>query len=398
MMQEPTDMRFPRSFTLYLLLLLTAALSGGIQLRSASAATAAATPNLGYFSASTVLSAAYPASAVPVGTSAVTGDLGPVWSNGASWVAFNASTWSSSYIPGTPTDAQLIANYPAASYNGYTATTSDLGPEQSNGTRWLILNPPVPAGAAALGLHTPLIIIHPVVSDINLVPSNGTPISNYFTCGAPGANTGCTSAQFTTTNGQLTLVNAGSTGTYGGFLSAATFNQNYTVAQLASGFPQIPMNNKFYFETASTDSNATTTQWDAAYLWTVEGQANTSIAQYVEYDTEENGFSSGGFYGFTQTLHNWPANSPQESYYSGTNVAYNSEQIWGSGWSPATSGGFVLPCFNGTCFSHITFASVNMVNSAWQNNHFEVIFGSGLHSGSTPHNMQVRYIAVWVAP
>lgn len=383
-------------------------------------------------------------------------------------------SFSANVIPGTPTDATLLSSYPcSATYNGYTATTSDLGSESCGITagayRWSILSPPVPTGASSNGLHTLLFAIHPVVSDINLTASNGTPISQYFTVGAPGSNsggkiatfngyisgtnlyvsnsqtgtisaglgvqcTGCavgtnvvsgssspytinisqtvassgspiaiTLTYFTTTNGQLTLINPGSNSSKGAFANFATFNGGYSVANMATGLAFLNGSSAFYIEAASTDSVQSTTTWDGLALYTTENQAsnfNGNTVPYVEYDVNENGFSSGGLYGFTQTLHNHTTQGGgvQQAYYSGNNVTYTTEQIWGGVWSP--SSGFVEPCFNGTCYSNINFSSLStpITSTEWSGKHFTISVSTGLHSGSTAYNMQLRYISVWVAP
>ena len=224
------------------------------------------------------------------------------------------------------------------------------------------------------------------------VASSGSPIAIVLT-------------YYTTTNGQLTLINPGNNGNKGAFANFATFNGNSTLAHMASGIPFLNASNAFYIEEASTDSTQTTNGWSALALYTTEYQSAgllyANYGNWIEYDVEENGFPSSSTYGFTQTLHNHTSQNGgvQKAYYSGSNVTYSNEQIWGGVWNPGS--GYVQPCFNGTCYSTIAFSSLStpITTAEWTGTHFTISLATGLHSGTTPaYNEQVRYLAVWVAP
>jgi hypothetical protein len=252
-------------------------------------------------------------------------------------------------IPGTPSDATLISMYPAASYRGYTATTSDLGAERSDGVRWLILNPPIPPAAAALGYTRLLYAIHPVVADVNVL-GTAAPGQYFFVNGQPGINFGAahasffgtisgttlsvigvtgtiavdqvvqgagvapgtkitstsapwqvsvsqtvrpvamTSGYFWTLNGQLTLAGGSAAPS---IMAAATNNNGVSFASMNSALPFLPASQGYYLESATHISNSSgndNDHWASFWTWTTEAMSSGYSAPWVEFDINEWGF------------------------------------------------------------------------------------------------------------
>ena len=111
----------------------------------------------------------------------------------------------SGFIPGSYTETQVAALFPPASYGGRSVYTTDFNVLKSDGIRWNVTQtPPIPAGAAMLGLVHNAYTIFPVFADI--VFSRGTTLANFYA--GLAANSGQpTSAAFGTdaTTGQLEL-------------------------------------------------------------------------------------------------------------------------------------------------------------------------------------------------
>jgi hypothetical protein len=257
---------------------------------------------------------------------------------------------SGNTIPGTPTDTYLLANYPAASYSGYTANTSDMGTETSDGTRWIFGSDfPVPAAAAALGYTKRLYAFHPIVSDIALDPS--LPQSTYpLAAASPGGNSsrhasftgtisgvtltatsitgtmeldqvvqcaGCTYDTkivsgssgtwtvslsqsvgpvamtsghfFTGSNGQFTMT--GGRNHAGSIMAASSFNFGLPYADYATTLPYLPASAGYYMEDATTVTTNVYDNWAAPlWMWTVEDMADNHTTNWVENDILEWGF------------------------------------------------------------------------------------------------------------
>jgi hypothetical protein len=316
------------------------------------------------------------------------------------------SSVAANTIPGTPTDAELIANYPAQSYGGYTATTSDLGPERSNGTRWLILNPPVPPGAAAAGFHTLIYAIHPVVGDINIL---GSPDSSYyFVNGSPGQNKGDNSSYYTTTNGQLTLINPGSnTGASGLIMAAQTPYNDMPYAQTVSTLALLPAGSGYYFEGATTVSANDGNNWPALWIWTYEAMADNETAPWAELDLNEWGFNPGtggscaSACGTLTSLTYWTGQTTRgglAQLYSTKSFTMTNELIMGVAWDATNSQ--VEVWANGTKLGRILFSAANLPSSAWTAYHHFPLIGTNSHNytGVPAFNYHVRYVAAWGAP
>jgi hypothetical protein len=261
----------------------------------------------------------------------------------------SAGSSSGGTIPGTLTDATLIAKYPAESYPGYTASTSDLGLEQSDGVRWLILNPPIPPAASTLGYTKLIYAIHPVVSDVDVL-GTATPGQCYFANGQPGINYGAAHANFTgsisgTTltvnsitgtiavdqvvqgagvapgtkitstsapwhvsvsqtarltemtsgyfwmlNGQLTLAGGAAAPS---IMAAATNNNGVNFANMKSALPFLSASSGYYLESATHISNSSgndNDHWASFWTWTTEAMSGGYSGPWVEFDINEWGF------------------------------------------------------------------------------------------------------------
>jgi hypothetical protein len=133
-MQEPIDMKIMRLLSAIAMLAL-----GGDCL----ATTGTACPNIGYFASIAALIADYPPASAPVCTQAATGDFGPLWNNGTSWIAFNASAWNPSSVP-APAGAvgYTQQTFSSSAWNSGNSTTAPAG----NWYSYNIFGATMPAG------------------------------------------------------------------------------------------------------------------------------------------------------------------------------------------------------------------------------------------------------------
>jgi len=317
-------------------------------------------------------------------------------------------------IPGTPTDAYLIANYPASSFNGYTANTSDMGTEVSNGVEWLIGTvpgglPPVPPGAAALGYTKLLFAFHPTVATLNVL-GNGA-AGAYKLYGSPGNGGTQSSAFFTTTNGQFTLVN--STGSNTNYPAVEEVTTNTTsLATMQGALPMIPVSTTagYYVEYAYHISNTSLDHWEAVWIWTAE--KNTSATtKWVEMDVNE-GVGASLNNGMWATDHYWNGATNTQDYtlsqlYNGAALDRTQEHIYGQSMDPVgqnfqrwLDGSYtgVWGSFDGTPPGQTTFSKISLPTAAYNGFHHYITFQANSRGGGIGYSMMVRYAAVWVHP
>jgi hypothetical protein len=300
----------------------------------------------------------------------------------------------------------LISTYPAASYSGYTATTSDLGLERSDGLRWLILDPPIPPAAAALGYTKLIYAIHPVVSDVHI--GSATPGQYYFANGQPGINYGDASSYFSTSDGQLTLAGGAAAPS---IMAAATHNNGVALADMNSALPFLPASSGYYIESATTCSTNVNDHWASFWMWTAEAMSDSYSSSWVEFDINEWGFDyaprgdtvSAGLFGVTSTLNNWASlsSATRHQSYSAATLLMTDEHIIGGAWNPTASTPNVEQWVDGTKTGTIDFSAVNMPTSAWQGLHHFPIFGAGSHGYVSPaaaYDYQIRYVMAWGPP
>jgi hypothetical protein len=311
-------------------------------------------------------------------------------------------------IPGTPSDATLIATYPAASYAGYTATTSDLGPEQSDGTRWLILHPPVPPGAAALGYTKLIYALHPLASDV-LVLGTTSPGRYYFVNGNPGVASGSNAALYTNVHGQLTLNNAGVSGdgaSEPNIMATSTYNNGTAFAGMNSALPFLSASAGYYVEDARTLSNNNCDHWSSLWIWTVEAMSGSESADWVEFDINEDGFTyawCAGLQGTTTSLIYWKHGSPATSHptqlRSSNRFTQTNELIAGGAWDPV--GKKIWEWNNGVNTGTIAFSAVGLPTAAWQGLHHFPLIGGGSHNVAghpVAYTETIRYLMAWGPP
>jgi len=308
-------------------------------------------------------------------------------------------------IPGTPTDAYLLANYPATSYSGYTATT-DLGwTEHSDGVAWVIDTMPVPPGASANGTNTLLWAFHPTVARTSISATPGLP-SNYELFGSGYGGTQ-TSSYLTTTNGQWTMVcNNGSgqcpTSTPFPAFQSVTGN-NTSLATLQGKLPMLAASNPYYIECGYTLSQQNANNWFAEWLWTAEKNLG-STTKWAEVDVNEtpNNLSLGQ----GSTLHYWGPGNNQLYVASGSTVTYTAEHISGEAWNPTAATPHVTFYLDGSTFSGSTvnFSATSPTatpSAAWSGFHHFLTLNMQGHANSVAGsavNAQVRYCAAFVSP
>jgi hypothetical protein len=317
-------------------------------------------------------------------------------------------------IPGNPTDAQLIAKYPAADLIGYTATTSDLGPEKSDGTRWLILSPPVPPGAAAAGYTKLIYAIHPVEGDINFFDQNGGPNPKaYFVNGYPGVDAGENNSFYNMTNGQLTLVYPEKSDDIPSIMAAQTYHNDYPYDQTVSALTPLAAGSGYYIESANTTSVSDGNNWGSFWIWTYEGMTSNESHPWVELDINEWGFhqpngggSCGNSCGTLTSLIYWTglgARSGLAQLYSPLNLDMTRELVIGAAWDAKNQR--VVVWENGSQLGAIPFASTTPTPtpipvSAWSGYHHFPLFGAASHNatGKPAYNYSVRYVMAWGPP
>jgi hypothetical protein len=319
----------------------------------------------------------------------------------------------SNTIPGTPTDAYLLANYPAASYSGYTANTSDMGTESSDGVNWYFTGAgmPVPAAAQAAGYTKLLFAYHP---NINQICLNGQGAGSCYLYGNPGYGGTQVSGFFTTTNGQLTLVNSNGSNTNFPSLATVVTVGNTTVANSTGLLPLIPASGGYYTEAAYTLSTNNADHWDAFWTWTVEKNLGTTT-QWVEFDINEDGTRTAGMF---STAHYWNGGTNTQGYvqsglYNGSDLDLTTEHIYGGVFNPTAQTfdrwldgsqtgvwGSFTKNNNGSTgnIAETTFTNISLPTAAYSGLHQFLIVDADSHGGAVSYNAQVRYFSVWVSP
>jgi hypothetical protein len=301
----------------------------------------------------------------------------------------------------------LISTYPAARYAGYTATTSDLGPERSDGVRWLILDPPIPPAAAALGYTKLIYATHPVVADVGIVGTSASG-QHYFVNGQPGINYGDSPSYFSTTDGQLTLAGGAAAPS---IMAAATNDNGVAFADMNSALPFLPASSGYYIESATTCNTNVNDHWASFWMWTAEAMSNSYSSSWVEFDINEWGFdyaphgdtAGATLFGVTSTLNNWSSLQTHTKHetYSPATLLMTDEHVMGGAWNPHASTPNVEQWVDGTKTGSIDFSAVDMPDSAWQGLHHFPIFGAGSHGYVSPaaeYKYQIRYVMAWGPP
>jgi hypothetical protein len=226
-----------------------------------------ACPNLGYFTTYATLNAKFTAGSVPTCTQAVTGDLGPVWSNGSNWIAFNASSWNPSAVP---------APASSAGYTTLTFNTTTIG--STTGT-WLPNNyfsSTTPSGAYTQNSD----------GSITLQGVSGWSGNNNSTLNS-------TQYSSTATNGWSGIAFGG------GAYFEITYAQTGSVSSGDSSAGKWPSLWSLALEHIA--GNATGFAGAANYQWS--GQASGYV-DFSELDFFENG-TAGDTSNFGTTIHNW---------------------------------------------------------------------------------------------
>jgi hypothetical protein len=304
------------------------------------------------------------------------------------------------------TDTQLLAGYPASSFSGVSVTTTDMGLEISDGVSWNIQSPPVPPGAAALGYTKCLFIFHPTVARLNVSGSGAS--GAYQLYGSPGNGGTQTSAMYTTTNGQFTLVNSGTSSV---FPACAAVTQNSTsLATLQGLLPLIPVSTAagYYAECAYHINNNNADHWESPWIWTAE-QNTGATTQWIEYDITEDGTQSAGMF---STAHYWNGGTNNQSYvqsnlYNGANLDKTVEHIYGGSFDPVGqtfqrwldgSSSGVWGSFTGSPPGSTPFSAISLPTAAYNGFHHFITMDAASHGANVPYNMMIRYWAVWVHP
>jgi len=257
----------------------------------------------------------------------------------------------------------------------------------SDGVHWNAAVPPLPAGAAALGLTKNVLWLAPQQPDVSMtgVGSGSTVLFN---------TSNNASELYGTTNGQLTLVNAGASGNANaeeGNLQTVTTN-NSSMATLQGKLPTLSGSKAFYVEWAMSTSVQNSTIWPAVWLWCAEKNLGTTT-KWMELDVNESGQNSVGLWG---TLHYWNGSSTTQATASGGNVDYTKTNIYGASFDPV--GQRVTWYVNGAAVGSQPFSSVGMPTAAYENLHFFMTMEANNHSGTVPYEMYIEYFDAWVAP
>jgi fibronectin type 3 domain-containing protein len=334
------------------------------------------------------------------------------------WIITRNELPSFKVIPGTPTDAQLIANYPAASYNGYNATTSDLGSETSNGVEWIINSPPtslLPAGVASAGFTTPLWVFHPTQATLQLNGNTASSTAKLFGSGYGGLSgnmTGLPAGSISTVNGQLTLTNTnGSNSSFPAFQSVA--NSGSSLAGVTGALAVLPAANGFYIQATYTETDNTAGDWTAWWVWCVEKNPLGTTTTWFEMDVDEAPGNGGGMF---STIHYWDPSNTQVQ--SANNVAsnrtvehtrgllfdplgkYNGTPGWFMFYDTTTPG--VMELIGSVAMSASNYfgtgSLATLTANAVTNKHYFVTINVDWHSGDTGYPLSVswRKLEAWV--
>jgi len=257
----------------------------------------------------------------------------------------------------------------------------------SDGAHWTAVSPPVPAGAAALGLTKNAIWLAPKQSDISMT-GKGTGNYNLYNVSNDATEL------YATTNGQLTLINMGVSGNAnmeeGNFQTVTA--DNSSLATLVGQLPMLSGSSAFYIEWAMSTSVQNSTIWPAIWLWCAEKNLGTTT-QWMELDVNESGQNSVGLFG---TLHYWNNGASTQATVHGGNVDYTTTNLYGASFDPV--GQTVTWYVNGTAVGSHSLSSVGMPTSAYEGMHYFMTMEANNHSGTVPYEMYIEYFSAWIAP
>jgi len=234
---------------------------------------------------------------LPAGTPALA-DLIEILQGGVNKQATAQSIAQLTFLGSNFTSAQVLANFPAATYAGCSVYVTDLACTLvSDGIRWNVIGTPaIPPGAALLGYKTNVYTVIPSLAELNFTSTTDARIYNGCTILGPANPNAATYS--TAANGQLqvswnTGANNGS-----GLCTQRNINSVSLVGNLGS-LPYLLGSQGFYTEIAATvPGNNATDNWFSYYLEPQEHNTThldsnpafpPNYSQWHEFDINENG-------------------------------------------------------------------------------------------------------------